>query len=63
VLLLLLQDPREFLVQTKRFVDDGNGNVKAIETVRIEWQKNDKGQVRITVRLAFYSQDSEGMHR
>ncbi|MFN8096048.1 MAG: glutamate synthase subunit beta [Vicinamibacteria bacterium] len=30
-------DPRHFCIQTKRFVGDGNGRVKAIETVGIEW--------------------------
>jgi len=30
-------DPRDYCVTTKRFVGDENGRVKAIETVRIEW--------------------------
>ena len=30
-------DPRHFCIQTKRFVGDANGRVKAIETVGIEW--------------------------
>ena len=30
-------DPRHFCIQTKRFVGDGKGRVKAIETVGIEW--------------------------
>jgi glutamate synthase (NADPH/NADH) small chain len=30
-------DPRHFCVQTKRFVGDGDGRVKSIETVEIEW--------------------------
>ena len=30
-------DPRHFCVQTKRFVGDDDGRVKAIETVGIEW--------------------------
>jgi glutamate synthase (NADPH/NADH) small chain len=30
-------DPRHFSIQTKRFVDDGNGRVKAIETTQVEW--------------------------
>ena len=30
-------DPRHFGIQTRRFVGDGNGRVKAIETVGIEW--------------------------
>jgi len=42
------KDPREFCVNAKRFVDDGNGNVKGIETVRVEWTKNEKGQFTMT---------------
>jgi len=30
-------DPRHFSIQTKRFVGDGRGRVKAIDTVGIEW--------------------------
>jgi glutamate synthase (NADPH/NADH) small chain len=30
-------DPRHFSIQTRRFVGDGRGRVKAIETVGIEW--------------------------
>jgi glutamate synthase (NADPH/NADH) small chain len=32
-------DPREYAVTTKRFVGDESGRVKAIETVRIDWVK------------------------
>mmetsp|Transcript_67087 Transcript_67087/g.165502 ORF Transcript_67087/g.165502 Transcript_67087/m.165502 type:complete len:1006 (+) Transcript_67087:1-3018(+) len=38
------KDPREFLIQTKKFIGDAEGNLKGVETVRIEWKKNDKGQ-------------------
>ncbi|MCA9533426.1 MAG: glutamate synthase subunit beta [Myxococcales bacterium] len=41
-------DPREFQVLSKRFVDDGKGNVAGIETVRVEWTKDDKGGWRMT---------------
>ncbi len=34
------QDPREYCVLSKRFVDDGQGAVAGIETVRVEWSKN-----------------------
>jgi len=37
-------DPRQYLVTAKRFVGDANGQVKEIEIVNIEWQKNEKGQ-------------------
>jgi len=29
---------RDFAVATKRFIDDGKGNVKALEAVRVEWK-------------------------
>src|SRR5262249_16924083 len=32
-------DPRQFLIQTKRFVGDGAGHVKELHTVQIEWSK------------------------
>ncbi|HEY4188551.1 MAG TPA: glutamate synthase subunit beta [Polyangia bacterium] len=31
-------DPRKYAVVTKRFVDDGAGNVKALQTVEVEWK-------------------------
>ncbi|KAI9091276.1 hypothetical protein DFS34DRAFT_718333 [Phlyctochytrium arcticum] len=37
------KDPREYCILTKEFVSDGNGRVKGINTVRVEWTKNDKG--------------------
>jgi glutamate synthase (NADPH) small chain len=33
-------DPRNYAIVTKRFVDDGEGGVRAVETQRIEWQVN-----------------------
>jgi glutamate synthase (NADPH/NADH) small chain len=33
-------DPREYCVQTKRFVGDDGGNVRELHTVRIEWVKD-----------------------
>ncbi len=41
------KDPREYCVNAKRFVDDGQGNVKAIETVRVEWTKGSNGQFQM----------------
>jgi glutamate synthase (NADPH/NADH) small chain len=38
-------DPRQYLVTAKKFIDDGAGNVKAVEIVDVEWKKNDKGQM------------------
>ena len=37
-------DPRVYLTTAKKFESDENGNVKAVHTVQIDWQKNDKGQ-------------------
>jgi NADPH-dependent glutamate synthase beta subunit-like oxidoreductase len=33
------RDPRAFAILSKRFIDDGNGNVAGIETVRIDWSR------------------------
>uniref|UniRef100_G3D5I4 Glutamate synthase [NADPH] small chain n=1 Tax=uncultured Myxococcales bacterium TaxID=253830 RepID=G3D5I4_9BACT len=40
-------DPREYRVLSKRFLDDGNGKVAGVETVRVEWVKDahDKWQM------------------
>jgi glutamate synthase (NADPH/NADH) small chain len=32
-------DPREYLIQTQRFVGDADGRVKELHTVRVEWCK------------------------
>ena len=32
-------DPRSYNVLTKEFVDDGNGQVKAVRTVEVDWSK------------------------
>jgi glutamate synthase (NADPH/NADH) small chain len=37
-------DPREYLITAKKFIDDGQGQVKEIVTVKVEWQKDDKGR-------------------
>ncbi|KAF2840402.1 glutamate synthase [Patellaria atrata CBS 101060] len=37
------RDPREYCVMSKDFVDDGNGHVKGINTVRVEWTKSSSG--------------------
>ncbi len=33
------REPREYSILTKEFVGDGNGNLKALRTVRVEWHK------------------------
>jgi glutamate synthase (NADH) len=37
------RDPREYCVMSLDFVDDGSGNVKGINTVRVEWTKSASG--------------------
>lgn len=37
-------DPRAYLTTATKFEGDENGQVKAVYTVQIEWQKNEKGQ-------------------
>lgn len=37
------EDPRQFAILTKRFLDDGNGHVAGVETVRIRWKKPENG--------------------
>lgn len=34
-------DPREYCILSKEFIDDGKGNVKGIKTVRVAWEKVD----------------------
>jgi glutamate synthase (NADPH/NADH) small chain len=37
-------DPRVYLTTATKFEGDGVGNVKAVHTVQVQWQKNEKGQ-------------------
>jgi glutamate synthase (NADPH/NADH) small chain len=37
-------DPRAYGVMTKHFEDDGNGHVKALHTVRVQWAKDENGR-------------------
>jgi glutamate synthase (NADPH/NADH) small chain len=36
-------DPRQYLVTAKRFLGDDHGHVKAVEIVKVEWAKDEKG--------------------
>jgi glutamate synthase (NADPH/NADH) len=36
-------DPREYCIMSEEFVDDGTGNVKGINTMRVEWTKSASG--------------------
>jgi glutamate synthase (NADPH/NADH) small chain len=38
------QDPRQYLINTKKFVGDEFGNVKELHTVLIEWQMDSQGR-------------------
>ncbi len=38
------EDPREWGILTKEFLDDGQGNVSGIRTVRVEWQRDASGK-------------------
>jgi glutamate synthase (NADPH/NADH) small chain len=37
-------DPRVYLTTATSFEGDENGNVKAVRTVQVQWERNDKGQ-------------------
>jgi glutamate synthase (NADPH/NADH) small chain len=37
-------DPRVYLTTATKFEGDDQGNVKAVHTVQVQWQKNEKGQ-------------------
>ncbi|MCG3175740.1 MAG: Glutamate synthase [NADPH] small chain [Candidatus Omnitrophica bacterium] len=37
-------DPRKYMVTAKRFLGDAEGRVRAVEIVRIEWQKDANGR-------------------
>ena len=37
-------DPRVYLTTSTKFEGDENGHVKAVHTVEVQWEKNDKGQ-------------------
>ena len=37
-------DPRTYLVTAKKFIGDEKGQVKQIQIVNVEWQKDDKGR-------------------
>ncbi len=38
------KDPRNYLISTKKFAGDENGNVKELHTVQIKWGKNENGR-------------------
>ncbi len=40
-------DPRQYAVLSKSFIGDGNGHVAGIETIQVEWQKDESGRYRM----------------
>lgn len=38
------KDPREYCITAKEFLDGGNGNIKGVNTVQVEWIKSPTGQ-------------------
>lgn len=41
-------DPREYSILSKEFVDDGKGNVTGIRTIRVQWQKDSQGRIQMS---------------
>jgi glutamate synthase (NADH) len=41
------KDPRIYEISSKEFIDDGNGNVKGVRTVRIKWVKDEEGRWKL----------------
>ncbi|MCA9175717.1 MAG: glutamate synthase small subunit [Planctomycetales bacterium] len=37
-------DPRQYCILSKSFIDDGAGNVAGVRTVEVEWTKDDNGR-------------------
>lgn len=40
-------DPREYLVSTKRFVSDDDGNLKEIHTIQVKWEQDADGRMNL----------------
>ena len=40
-------DPRTYGIVTKEFVDDGNGNVRGVKTVLVDWSKDASGRMQM----------------
>jgi len=41
-------DPRQYCIMSKGFIDDGNGRVAGIKTIEVDWKKDDQGQWKMT---------------
>ena len=42
------RDPREYQIMSKEFLVDGQGNLRGIKTVEVEWAKDDDGRWQMT---------------
>ena len=42
------RDPREYCINAKRFIGDAAGNVVGVETVQVKWEKDAKGQFKMS---------------
>lgn len=42
------QDPRHFSIMSKKFLDDGEGNVCGVETIKVEWKKDNCGRYNMS---------------
>ncbi len=40
-------DPRQFCILSKEFIDDGNGNLAGVRTVNVDWIQGDDGQFKM----------------
>ena len=41
-------DPRQFSILSRKFLDDGQGAVAGIETIRVQWSPGDNGRLNMT---------------
>ncbi len=42
------KDPREYCISAKRFIGDAAGNVIGVETVQVKWDKDARGQFKMS---------------
>lgn len=42
------KDPREYSINAKEFVSDGDGKVKGINTIRVAWEKDSLGNWKMS---------------
>lgn len=49
VLVKMEKDPRRYSIMSKEFVDDGAGNVCGVNTVKVEWRKDETGRWNMSI--------------